>query len=303
MSISEVLGMNGRNIDYIYSYNDRHLFHTVDNKLETKRLLTEAGLPSPKLICAAEWFWEVQVMVDTIRDLETFVIKPARGCAGGGILILDKRSENGWTTPSGREFTLEDLADHARDILYGTYSIDNTTDIVLIEEKLIQHSFFNNIYSGGVADVRIIVFKGVPAMAMCRIPTKKSEGKANVSLGAIGAGIDMKTGKINRAVTKAGPLDIHPDSKTQLVGATVPHWDEILEISRNVQDTFALGYIGLDIVLDENYGALILELNARPGLEIQNANGFGLREILVNIENGDYSHLKSEQTITELQEN
>lgn len=286
MGIAQVLGMNGRNIDYIYSFNDRHQFHTVDNKLETKKMLEKAGLPSPKLIAACEWFWQVDQMVETIRHEETFVIKPARGCAGGGILILDRRSENGWLTPSGKEFTLEMLADHARDILYGTFSIDNTTDIVLVEEKLIQHDFFNEIYSGGVADVRVIVFKGVPAMAMCRIPTKKSEGKANVTLGAIGAGIDLETGVINRAVTKAGPLDVHPDSKTVLVGATVPHWDEILEIARNVQETFTLGYIGLDVVLDQNYGPLILELNARPGLEIQNANGFGLRETLQEIEMG-----------------
>ncbi len=284
MKLREVLGMNSRNIDYIYAHNDRNLFHLVDNKLETKNLLTEAGLPSPKLIVACEWFWQIEVMIEAIKDLETFVIKPARGMAGGGIIILDKRSENGWTTPSGKEFTLEQLADHASDILYGTYSIDSTTDIVIIEEKLIQHPFFNTIYSGGVADVRVIVFEGEPAMAMCRIPTKKSEGKANVSLGAIGAGVDLETGQITRAVTKAGPLTVHPDSKTELVGATVPYWQEILEISRNIQKPFPLGYIGLDIVLDETKGPLILELNARPGLEIQNANGFGLKSALEKIE-------------------
>ncbi len=286
MGFASVLGMNSRNIDYIYGHNDRKFFRTVDNKLETKELLQKAGLPCPKLIVSCQWFWEIERMADAIRDLETFVVKPARGMAGGGILILDRRSENGWTTPSGREFTLEMLMDHARDILYGTFSIDNTTDIVLVEEKLIQHSFFNTIYDGGVADVRVIVFNGVPAMAMCRIPTKKSEGKANVSLGAIGAGVDLETGTIIRAVTKAGPLDIHPDSGTKLVGATIPFWDQIMDISRKIQETFTLGYIGLDIVIDENDGPLILELNARPGLEIQNANGHGIREILEEIEMG-----------------
>jgi glutathione synthase/RimK-type ligase-like ATP-grasp enzyme len=33
--------------------------------------------------------------------------------------------------------------------------------------------------------------------------------------------------------------------------------------------------LGVDIVLDKNRGPLILELNARPGLSIQIANGTG----------------------------
>ena len=37
-----------------------------------------------------------------------------------------------------------------------------------------------------------------------------------------------------------------------------------------------LGYQGVDIVLDKDMGPLILELNARPGLNIQIANRAGL---------------------------
>jgi D-alanine-D-alanine ligase-like ATP-grasp enzyme len=37
-----------------------------------------------------------------------------------------------------------------------------------------------------------------------------------------------------------------------------------------------LGYLGVDIVLDRDLGPLILELNARPGLNIQLANRQGL---------------------------
>jgi alpha-L-glutamate ligase-like protein len=284
MNHLEILGMNSRNIDYIYTQNDRHLFHLVDNKLETKILLEDAGLPTPKLICSCEWFWEIENMVNTLQNYSTFVIKPARGMAGGGIIIVNEKSENGWITASGREISSQDITDHARDILYGTYSIDSTTDTVIIEEKIIQHNFFNTIYSGGVADVRVIVFKGEPAMAMCRIPTKKSDGKANISLGAIGAGVDLETGRITKAVTKKGELTLHPDSKAEFVGLTIPYWSDVLDISRKIQHIFPLGFLGLDIVIDENRGPLILELNARPGLEIQNANGYGLKSVLEKIE-------------------
>jgi len=44
-----------------------------------------------------------------------------------------------------------------------------------------------------------------------------------------------------------------------------------------------LNYVGVDIVIDETDGPLILEINARPGLEIQNINGFGLGAALENI--------------------
>ena len=45
-------------------------------------------------------------------------------------------------------------------------------------------------------------------------------------------------------------------------------------------EAVGLGYLGVDIVLDRDLGPLILELNARPGLNIQIANRCGLRRRL-----------------------
>jgi glutathione synthase/RimK-type ligase-like ATP-grasp enzyme len=45
-----------------------------------------------------------------------------------------------------------------------------------------------------------------------------------------------------------------------------------------------LGYVGVDFVLDRNQGPLILELNARPGLAIQMANGNGLHHRLRKVQ-------------------
>src|SRR5690606_28440359 len=53
-------------------------------------------------------------------------------------------------------------------------------------------------------------------------------------------------------------------------------WDVILDISSRCYELTGLGYIGVDIVLDRDLGPLVLELNARPGLAIQIANGQGL---------------------------
>jgi hypothetical protein len=46
-----------------------------------------------------------------------------------------------------------------------------------------------------------------------------------------------------------------------------------------------LGYMGTDMVLDKEEGPMVLELNARPGLAIQIANGAGLLPRLQHIEN------------------
>jgi len=48
-----------------------------------------------------------------------------------------------------------------------------------------------------------------------------------------------------------------------------------------------LGYLGVDVAIDETAGPLVLELNARPGLSIQNANRCGLKSRLKVIETMD----------------
>jgi hypothetical protein len=61
-----------------------------------------------------------------------------------------------------------------------------------------------------------------------------------------------------------------------VVGMQVPYWRQVLEMSRRVARAVGLGYVGVDIVVDEADGPMLLEANARPGLAIQIANGRGL---------------------------
>jgi glutathione synthase/RimK-type ligase-like ATP-grasp enzyme len=49
-------------------------------------------------------------------------------------------------------------------------------------------------------------------------------------------------------------------------------------------DITGLGYLGVDLVIDKKDGPLLLELNARPGLQIQIANRKGLLERLEMID-------------------
>jgi len=279
-NLQRILGLNCRNIDYVSRYNRRDLLHLVDNKLETKKVLQRAGIPHPRLLRAYEWFWELDGFSGDLDSIDTCVLKPSRGLSGAGVLVLRREGRDEWHTPSGHRYTPADLARHASDILYGVYSIDNTTDTALLEKRIVPSSFFTRIAPAGIADIRVIVFGGEPVMAMSRFPTWESDGKANVTLGAVGAGVDLATGEIISATTKRGPVETHPDSGVRLRGKAIPLWSEVLRIASRIQDHVALGYLGVDIVIDENEGALVLELNARPGLEIQNANGRGLKRLL-----------------------
>jgi hypothetical protein len=69
---------------------------------------------------------------------------------------------------------------------------------------------------------------------------------------------------------------LHPDTGNRLEGLQIPHWDQILKLAAECFNMTGLGYLGVDLVLDQKHGPLILELNARPGLAIQIANGAGL---------------------------
>ena len=98
--------------------------------------------------------------------------------------------------------------------------------------------------------------------------------------------MDLATGRATRARLRGRSITTHPDSKAPLVDVPLPHWDEILDVARRSAAAVPLGYLGVDVGIDARRGPVVLEINKRPGLEIQNVNGFGLRPILEAIEAG-----------------
>jgi alpha-L-glutamate ligase-like protein len=124
---------------------------------------------------------------------------------------------------------------------------------------------------------------GYPVMAMLRAATKESDGRANLHQGAIGIGIDLATGLTVRAVHHGSMITHHPDLKSPLIGVQIPYWDKILEIAVTCHEMTELGYLGVDLMVDETKGPLMIEVNARPGLAIQMANGVGLMKRLMPV--------------------
>lgn len=274
----KVLVMNQRNLHYVYPNNRRHDFPIADNKLLAKEVLVPAGVPMPKTYRMYSYFYELRNLKQDLSAYREFVIKPAQGSGGGGIIVITDYAEGHWISVSGKRYTLEDLTKRISDILFGIYSF-GLSDTAIIEERLIQHPEMDVLSPYGLADIRVIMYRHHPVLSMTRLPTRASDGKANLHQGAVGVGIDITSGLTRHAIHKGQPAAVHPDTGVALINRVIPHWTEALSISRRAAEAVPLKYLGIDIAITTT-GPKVLEINVRPGIEIQNANHQGLREIL-----------------------
>ncbi len=279
-----VLGMNARNAHYISRLNPRHNYPLVDDKLRTKRLAEAAGIAVPPLYGVIRENHELRGLRSRLAGYADFVVKPAHGSGGNGILVVGDRAGARLVKSSGQEITFEDLEYHISNVLSGMYSLGGQPDAAMIEYRVAFDPLFEDVAYRGVPDIRTLVFRGVPVMAMVRLPTRASDGRANLHQGAVGAGIDLTSGCTTSAVYRNRLVTTHPDTDHPLAGLAIPNWTRLLDLAARCHDLTSLGYLGVDVVLDAHYGPLMLELNARPGISIQIANRAGLRHRLEKAE-------------------
>ncbi|QNI03022.1 alpha-L-glutamate ligase-like protein [Halomonas sp. SH5A2] len=279
-----IIGMNRRNIRYIGRYNNRRLYPLVDDKLKTKLLAEQYGITSPALIGTVTTQFGVKHIGGILAGHHGFVIKPAKGSGGKGILVIEKIDGDDFIKPSGARLSITDVERHVSNILSGLYSLGGSPDVAVVETLInFDESLMAYTYEG-VPDIRVIVFKGYPVMAMMRLSTAASDGKANLHQGAVGVGLNMATGGALRGVQFDRPCYAHPDTGHDLASLVVPQWETLLNLAAGCFEMTGLGYLGTDMVLDREHGPMLLELNARPGLAIQMTNGEGLRRRLDLIE-------------------
>ncbi len=282
-----VLGLNERNADYIMRCNPRRLYPLVDDKTLTKQLALQAGMAVPDLYGIIVHQAEVRLFADIVREHESFVIKPACGSGGDGIFVVTgrgKRKRDNYRLSSGLFVSEGEILHHISNTVGGQYSLSGNRDKALIEYCVHFDPTFAEVSYQGVPDIRVVVYRGYPAMAMVRLPTRASDGKANLHQGAVGAGVDLRTGETLTGVLDNDVVDEHPDTGALIAGLKIPNWDFILESSARGYEVTGLGYLGVDMVIDNDRGPLILEMNARPGLNIQIANGPGLAKRIALID-------------------
>lgn len=276
LSAKGIMGINRRNADYVLKYNKRHLYPVVDDKILTKERAIAAGIHVPEMYGIISTEKEIENFDKIIGEHNDFVIKPAQGAGGDGILVIADRFEGRFKTVSGKIVSRDEIEQQLSSILSGLYSLGGGRDRALIEYRVTPDPIFKSISYEGVPDIRIIVLMGYPVMAMLRLPTRQSNGKANLHQGAIGVGVDLATGVTLRGTWLNNKITKHPDTGNAVDGVQLPNWDGFMKLAAGCYELCGLGYIGVDMVLDVDKGPLILELNARPGLNIQIANDCGL---------------------------
>lgn len=282
-----VLGLNERNSDFIMRLNPRRLYPRVDDKVLTKDLALRAGMAVPELYGVIRNQGEAREFAAIVGERTSFVIKPAQGSGGDGILVVTGRSQrkrNTFRLASGVLISESEIRHHISNIVSGQYSLSGNPDKAIIEYCVHFDPIFAEVSYQGVPDIRIIVYRGYPAMAMVRLPTRASDGKANLHQGAVGAGVDMCLGETLTGVLDNDIVDEHPDTGALITGLLIPQWDFILQSAARGYEVTELGYLGVDIVIDRDLGPLILEMNARPGLNIQIANCTGLATRIARID-------------------
>ncbi|MBI4034909.1 MAG: ATP-dependent zinc protease [Candidatus Chisholmbacteria bacterium] len=285
MAFRGVLGLNARNHIYSARYNPEKAKRVANSKLLTKSMLKKAKLPVPRLFRVFRSKEEVEKF-DFSRLPASFVVKPNRGLGGEGIVVIDKGGvwAGEWVDTGGVTWKVGDLKLHIEDILEGRFSMQGVADIAFVEERIPIHPVLEKYVYQGAPDIRVIVFNRVPVMAMLRLPTRESHGRANLYQGAIGVGIDLATGVTTWGIWHETEVVFAPGTRRKLFGIKVPEWHEVLELAVRCQEETGLGYLGADIVLHPERGPMVLELNAQPGLKIQLCNRAGLLARLSRVE-------------------
>lgn len=280
----EFLGLNRRDRDLVARYNPRRLAHDTIHKLHTKKLLRECDIPVAETLAVYRFQHDIKRFVGHAADWKDFVIKPAQGTGGGGVIVVAGRQDRAFVSLGGGTLSARKLENHLSDILNGVYSLNHRYDEAFVERRLRAHPTLARLSFQGLPDIRVIVFQGIPLMAMLRLATRRSQGRANLDNGGLGVGIDLVSGVTSGAIARRRWVVEHPDTGLGLSGVQVPDWEGLVRIATRCADATGIKYLGVDVVLDVDRGPCVLELNARPGLLIQIANRRGLRPLVETVE-------------------
>lgn len=270
---ASVLGLNRRNA-HIDQTNRRRSIALAKDKYATKQRLVAAGVPVPPTLVALGSSRAAGAL-DWTRLPDSWVMKPSRGSKGLGVLVITATNRCGsepvWQG-GNQTHDRRSLTAVARSIVHGDFS-DVDDDLAIVEPLLRSSGALGAISPLGLPDVRVICDQGQPLLAMMRFPTIASGGRGNLHQGGVGAAVDIGSGEITAGWHHKRRCTAHPDTGVEFAGLRIPSWSNILQMSAHCGPALGLGYTGVDVVLDVDAGPLVLEVNAHPGLEIQNVNG------------------------------
>ncbi len=282
---SHILGLNARNQLYTQQ-NTRKSRRFGFSKLRAKIFLSKHGISVPQLYAKITSQEDLRSF-DWSSVEGSFAVKPVNGSEGKGIVVIKRYDKKRavYIDVAGEEWTVNDLRLHVADILQGAYATWGDDSVALIEERIPVHPDLEQYVEMGTPDIRIVVYNNIPIMAGCRIPTKKSQGKANIHQGALMLGIDFGTGETTNGLSGLNtPIQIFPHTGEKVRGIKLPFWADLLKTAVRVANATGFVYCGVDMFVHPERGPMVAEVNGFPGLGIQLANRAGLLRRLQRVE-------------------
>lgn len=234
---------NGLSRKLIKKFNKSDYIDIFENKVEfAKRFSDYFG---------REWVSTSNISYDGffnfIKNKKRIIYKPIDNAQGRGIRVFD------------------DLSNPKK--LYDEVKCGEKSAI--LEDWILQHEIFNNIYDKAINCVRIITLCDNNTVDFLAGGVTWGNGMniANASASGIVSPLNFNTGILDKPAAdfQGGIYYKHPVTGANLVGVQIPYWNEIKEmLTCAAKEIPQVAYIGWDVAITPNR-PIIIEGNTTPG--------------------------------------
>lgn len=259
----------------------------VGNKLLYTQLLEKIGVASTETQALVSTFRNVG-QLPVLRDaaaVAAFLRGPARyplfgkpqvGSLSKGSVRIEARDGGTLFFANGKTQEVDDLAAEIMNSYPGGF---------LLQTALDPHPDMAAISGAAIGCVRIVTVNAgtgpKPVYSVWKLPAPKAMSDNFWQAGSLLSLMDLATGEVlsckRGTGLKAEQVTHHPTSGAAIVGATLPFWEETVQIACDAHAVFPeLGVCGFDIAVTPD-GPRIIECNDSPAHVLyQHASGHGI---------------------------
>lgn len=269
--------------DVIQQCNDTSWFAVTEDKWLSSRVLAEDCIPAPQtvaIIDSGKRCYAAGTALRSPEDLRDFLQdaefplfgKHNRGLMSVGVFLIESADEEMVYLRDQGAMTYHKFFEH----VIGPNAF--------LLQKVVENCAFLRQFSSSAATVRMVNMltdEGlyVPS-AVLKLPSSRNLADNFWRPGNLLCNIDPETGEVLRLVATDGPglqeLDAHPEVDADLVGETLPYWEDVLKVNERVTELHTpLRYQSTDICITDD-GPVVVEVNAGSSFSLpQYASGKG----------------------------